>query len=51
MSQNMDARITANLPLAAWLYNVAPELAAGKFLSGFNDPRAVYARCLDCVAP
>ncbi|GMG88550.1 signal peptide peptidase SppA [Biformimicrobium ophioploci] len=51
LNQGVDARIEANLPLLAWLQNIDPALASGHLLSTFNDPRAIYARCLDCAAP
>ncbi|MEW5250501.1 signal peptide peptidase SppA [Microbulbifer discodermiae] len=47
----MAARVRANLPLAAWISSLEPALAPIAELQSYRDPRALYVRCLVCVAP
>ncbi|SDZ89973.1 signal peptide peptidase SppA [Microbulbifer marinus] len=55
LSDNVDARIAAsveaNLPLGAWLSSLHPALAPLAELHSYRDPRALYVRCLACLAP
>ncbi|WP_299591815.1 signal peptide peptidase SppA [uncultured Microbulbifer sp.] len=55
LAENVDARIASsveqNLPLGAWFSSLQPALQPLAELKSFKDPRALYVRCLDCVAP
>ncbi|MFC6632305.1 signal peptide peptidase SppA [Microbulbifer taiwanensis] len=59
LADNVDARISAsfartiesNLPLGAWLQSLEPALAPLAELQSYRDPRALYVRCLACLAP
>ncbi|TLM76136.1 signal peptide peptidase SppA [Microbulbifer harenosus] len=55
LAENVDARIAAsveqNLPLGAWLSSLQPALQPFAELKTFRDPRALYVRCMSCVAP
>ncbi|AOS98588.1 Protease 4 [Microbulbifer aggregans] len=55
LSENIDARIAAgiqsNLPLGAWLSSLEPALQPLAELQSYRDPRAIYARCMACMAP
>ncbi|WP_105101463.1 signal peptide peptidase SppA [Microbulbifer pacificus] len=55
LAENVDARIAAsveqNLPLGAWLSGLQPALQPFAELKTFRDPRALYVRCMSCVAP
>ncbi|WGL17822.1 signal peptide peptidase SppA [Microbulbifer bruguierae] len=55
LAENVDARIAAsveqNLPLGAWFSSIQPALQPLAELKSFKDPRALYVRCLSCMAP
>ena len=55
LAENVDARIAAsveqNLPLGAWFSSLQPALEPLAELKTFKDPRALYVRCMHCVAP
>ncbi|WP_323844901.1 signal peptide peptidase SppA [Microbulbifer magnicolonia] len=59
LADNVDATIAAaftnsleaNLPLGAWLTSLQPALAPIAELQSYRDPRALYVRCLACLAP
>ncbi|MCK7595762.1 signal peptide peptidase SppA [Microbulbifer sp. CAU 1566] len=55
LADNVDARIAAsveqNLPLGAWFSSLQPALQPLQELKSFKDPRALYVRCVSCVAP
>lgn len=55
LADNVDARVAAsveqNLPLGAWFSSLQPALQPLAELKTFRDPRALYVRCMSCVAP
>ncbi|MBN8431056.1 signal peptide peptidase SppA [Microbulbifer salipaludis] len=55
LAENVDARIAAsveqNLPLGAWFSSLQPALQPLAELKTFQDPRALYVRCMHCIAP
>ncbi|WP_226702477.1 signal peptide peptidase SppA [Microbulbifer elongatus] len=55
LADNVDAGIAAsverNLPLGAWFSSLQPALQPLAELKTFKDPRALYVRCMHCVAP
>ncbi|HEY8570043.1 signal peptide peptidase SppA [Microbulbifer sp.] len=55
LAENVDAKIAAsveqNLPLGAWFSSLQPALQPLAELKTFKDPRALYVRCMSCVAP
>ena len=55
LAENVDAQIAAsveqNLPLGAWFSSLQPALQPLAELKSFKDPRALYVRCMHCVAP
>lgn len=55
LAENVDAKIAAsveqNLPLGAWFSSLQPTLQPLAELKTFKDPRALYVRCMNCVAP
>ncbi|GAB2527342.1 signal peptide peptidase SppA [Microbulbifer agarilyticus] len=55
LAENVDAQVSAsierNLPLGAWFSSLQPALQPFAELKSFKDPRALYLRCMGCVAP
>ena len=55
LADNVDAVVSntvkANLPLGAWLESLRPALDPLRELHALQDPRALYVRCMGCVAP
>ncbi|WP_078084602.1 signal peptide peptidase SppA [Microbulbifer mangrovi] len=55
LADNVDARVATsveqNLPLGAWFSSLKPALQPLAELKTFRDPRALYVRCMSCIAP
>ncbi|WP_288130466.1 signal peptide peptidase SppA [Microbulbifer sp.] len=55
LADNVDAvigeTVRTNMPLGAWLQSLQPALQPLQELQSFQDPRALYVRCMNCVAP
>ncbi|MCA0899078.1 signal peptide peptidase SppA [Microbulbifer agarilyticus] len=55
LAENVDAQVSAsierNLPLGAWFSSLQPALQPFAELKSFKDPRALYLRCMGCIAP
>ncbi|MFD1216126.1 signal peptide peptidase SppA [Microbulbifer celer] len=55
LADNVDAvigeTVRTNMPLGAWLQSLQPALQPLQELHSFQDPRALYVRCMNCVAP